>query len=251
MQASKSRPSAGVRSAEVRLRKLLAEGAAAEGEVECTIEVRQEDPDFDLESNAATFRTTSRVNRPISQLRRVLDPRAWGRCSDFFDPEKTYRIAHDGNRPVRDEKDDYPRWDGPEALGESWNGLLRERFDGPGVSVDNILVIDFKANDTRVKVDYGLYLSERCTLGPFTDVGGLEKNGGGVVARFDTKTNESVVEVTKTLRFHDFTPGDPGEWVDFGDALSMLLAVVGIALVSDKAVLRLCCEPEITLRPPR
>jgi hypothetical protein len=250
IQTGKGKPSPLLERSAQRLREALARGPAAPGEPECVIEVEQMDPDFDLETNAVKFRTVSRVNRHLDDLRGVLDPRAWGQCSDFFDPEKTYRIAHDQGKPVRDRKGNYVRWDGPEPLGESWRGVLRERFDGPGVSVDNVLVIDFESAAEKVVVDYGLYVSERCTLGPFTDVGGLERNAGGAVAWFDESSKMTVVDVTKQLRFHDFTPGDPGEWVDFGDALSMLLAVVGIALVSDKAVLRLCCTPQIELKHP-
>lgn len=207
----------------------------------CSIVPEPVVPKFDAASQSMTFTTATTVNRPLSEVRRVLDPRAWGQCSDFFDPELTYRLKVEGSHPVRDRRGRWQREDGPEKLGEAWKGMLLERFDGPGVSVDNVLAIDFAVEKTTAIVHYGLYLSDRCRLGGLTDAGGLLKNSGAVTA---TEENGSTrVTVTKELRFHDYTPGDSGEWIDFGDALSMLLGVMGVVLVDDKFVLKLCCNP--------
>jgi hypothetical protein len=216
----------------------------------CVVQASPVVPTFDMQTDTMQFEMTSKVNRPLSEIRKILDPRGWGHCSDFFDPPRTYRIRVDGRQPARDAQGRYVREDGVEPLGDSWSGLLRERFNGPGVSVDNTLAIYFQATEKEVLVDYKLYGSESCTLGFFSDIGGLQKNSGSVKAV--EEDGETVVEVTKTLSFYDYTPGDPGNFIDFGDALSMLMAVMGVALVNDKFVLKLCCDPDnVKLHPKR
>jgi hypothetical protein len=198
-----------------------------------------------LDSNTITYKVTSHVTRPFAHMKYILDPRSWGKCSDFFDPRNTYQIKTDEKGvPLRDAKDRLvEEKDGP-PIGDPWEGLLRERFDGPGVAVDNILVIRHQPTPRRIKVQYGLYLSESCTLGPFGDVGGLLRNTGDVVAEMDGK--RVAVTVTKTLSFFDYTPGDIGDFVDFGSSLSMLMAIMGVGLVGDKFVLKLNCHLEPT-----
>lgn len=218
---------------------LAAAGARGASKGKYEVRTTPLEPKFDIATRTVSFESRSSINRRLSDMRWLLDPRAWGLCSDFFDPDRTYRMKMVDGRPVRDRRGHWVRDDGPEPYGDSWAGLLRERFDGPGVSVDNLLAIDFRAADDRVIVDYALYVSERCSLGPFVDVGGLHKNCGTVEAV--AKGGTTVVDVVKTLRFHDFTPGDPGEWVDLGDALSLVMAVMGVVLVDDKIVLKLTC----------
>lgn len=207
----------------------------------CVVETTPLVPDFDHTTDTLELTTWSTVNRPLAQIARVVDPRSWGKCSDFFDPERTYRVrmTADGHAR-RDASGEFGRYDGPEPIGTTWAGLLRERFDGPGIAVDTVLCIDFVATPKDVSLDYSLYLSDRCTLGPFTDIGGVHMNTGRLSARA-TPDGRTRVDVYKKLRFRDYTPGDSGRWVDFGDALSLLIVLMGV-VIDDKFVLKLCCD---------
>lgn len=197
-------------------------------------------PEFFHETGTLKLTTYSLVNRPLSQIARVVDPRSWGKCSDFFDPERTYRVPVVDGHGHRDASGEFARYKGPEEIGTTWAGLLRERFDGPGIAVDTVLCIDFVAGRKEVSLDYSLYLSDRCTLGPFTDIGGVRMNTGRLTAT-EVLPGVTKVDVYKMLRFLDYTPGDGGRWVDFGNALSLLIVMMGV-VIDDKFVLKLCCD---------
>jgi hypothetical protein len=63
-----------------------------------------------------------------------------------------------------------------------------------------------------------------------------------VAAPIDGGKGTAVV-VTKTVRYEDFTPGDPGRFIDLGESLNVWASVLLCARADSEAVFNLCCEP--------
>jgi hypothetical protein len=218
----------------------------------CSFEIGPCTTDFDSATGTVSLKSASKVNKPIDRCLFMLDPRNWGRCSPFFDGEKTYKIKCDaGGRPLRDRKGELIR-DPVDDFGEPWQGLMRERFDGHGIAVENILDIDFavfpedrsdKDPVTGARMSYSLYSCERCQLGLLSERGGLRKNSGGMEAAPVNGGKGTEVVVTKTVRYKDFTPGNEGRFFDLGESLNVWASVLLCARADDEAVFNLCCEP--------
>lgn len=216
----------------------------------CSFDVGPCETEFDSRNGTVRLRSVSTVHKPIAQCLKMMDPRNWGRCSPHFDPEKTYEIQRDRNgRPMRDRHGN-PVRGSSSPLGENWEGLLRERFDGEGISVENILDITFdvvRKNKvvTKVEMFYSLYGCEYSQLGPLSERGGLRKNSGSMIAEPSGSNGRSTrVEVTKTVRYMDFTPGHPGRFFDLGESLNVWASVMLCARADSEAVFNLCCEPQ-------
>jgi hypothetical protein len=178
----------------------------------------------------------------------MLDPRNWGRCSPHFDPDATYEIKTDGQgRPMRDRRGELIK-ESSTPLGTPWNGLMRERFDGEGISVENILQITFTIDKEKsgavsgAGVRYSLYSCEYSQLGILRERGGLRKNSGTMTARpLPDDPKSTRVVVTKRVRYMDFTPGSPGRFFDLGGSLNVWAAVLLCARADSEAVFNLCC----------
>lgn len=214
----------------------------------CSFDVGPCDTKFDSRTGTVELQSESTVHKPIAQCLKMMDPRNWGRCSPHFDAEKTYEIQRDRNgRPVRDRHGNPVRGTSS-PLGDNWEGLLRERFDGEGISVENILDITFEVirkNDvvTKVEMFYSLYGCEYSQLGLLSERGGLRKNSGSMIATPSGSDGRSTrVEVTKTVRYMDFTPGHPGRFFDLGESLNVWASVMLCARADSEAVFNLCCD---------
>lgn len=214
----------------------------------CVFEVGPCKTEIDTQIGTVSLKSESTVNKQIWRCLPMLDPRNWGRCSPHFDAEKTYQIKCDASgRPLRDRKGELIR-ETAVQLGEPWQGLMRERFDGEGISVENILQIDFDMlmdGGTLKGVDmfYSLYSCEWCQLGPLSERGGLRKNAGDMKARPVDGGKSTRVTVTKRVRYKDFTPGSPGRFFDLGESLNVWASVLLCARADSEAVFNLCCEP--------
>jgi hypothetical protein len=216
----------------------------------CTFDIGECKTEYDTASGTVHLKSVSIVHKPIEQCLKMLDPRNWGRCSPYFDPDNTYEIQTDAHRrPVRDRNGELVRGSSS-AMGEPWNGLLRERFDGEGVATENILAIDFAIRKrqrriTRAEMQYSLYSCEYCQLGALAERAGLRKNSGGMTAeRAGSNGASTKVTVTKHVRYKDFTPGNPGRFFDLGETLTLWASVLLCARADSEAVFNLCCDPE-------
>ena len=202
-------------------------------------------PRYNLFTRTTTVQTSVTVTRPLAKLTPALDPRSWAKCSPFFDAQQTFQIRCDGNGgPIRKQNGEYEREARGPKVGAEWHGLLHEQFEGTGVSFGNVLQIDFEVTAKKVHLKYNLYIPESCTIAGFSLCGGLLKDSGNTVASpVPGNPRSTKVVATKTLRFRDFTPGDPGGLIDYGDSMGIWAPLFLCLQVQDKAAFDLCCEP--------
>lgn len=206
--------------------------------------------DFDAESLITTVTAAATVARPFSEVARLMDPRAWAHYTELW--LESYAVLQNAQgRPRFDSEGTPERDEDPKHLsshwGKSWQGLLFERTDWElnerlVSKFDVLLNIDFRvgtglavplqleleeqpiAGGQRLLHDYSLYEALSGRLGYQELDGGIEVDSGYARAvecswRGTTVTR---VEVQKSLRYSDFTPGsgdegpfDPGQLFNY------------------------------------
>jgi len=165
-----------------------------------------------------SIRSIYLVKRPLDELAELFDPRGWDRCGDLF--KQTYRVRDAGGA-------DYPRWDGPEPLGHSWDGLIYERAAAGGYEVEQILRAGFRATRTRggrvqrVHCDYSLFHTLATGVAGVAYPGLLQRNSGWLLATPEGK-GESRVEIVKTLHYGRVSTWSGARGYDIGELFNYL-----------------------------
>lgn len=179
-----------------------------------------------------TVRGSVRVNRDLEHLMRSTDPRAWSACSPYF--QETRRVENAPGYPT------HPKNGAP--YGTPWTGLLFERVKSGPVIFENVLRIDaFERTSARILLEYDEHHSVR-THFPFKTIeGGIEIDCGKTIIEPDGG-GWSRVQIEKTVRFVDLTPG-PGPDIDYGELLNYWTPAILCLWVDEDVDVSPCCKP--------
>jgi len=183
---------------------------------------------YDPRTLRSTMDSTVLVNRSIGEMPRLVYPRNWKYCSDFFQESE----------PVD------PRTDEPldrVNLGGRWQ--LREVFEVPVAKFTNILNIEFDVQQNRIDMEYSLYDSLSFTFLGVELPGVLEVDSGFARVRPTAQAGWTEMAVRKTVSFRDLTPDypasggiDQGQWLNY-----CAPAMLGL-WVDEMSQGRLCCR---------
>lgn len=190
---------------------------------------------FDYTSWESTAIGKLSVQRPLAEMRVVLDPQNWDVCgSKYF--QASYVAMPNG---LIDANGDAQVDPNPPAAGSAWSGVLFEHFVfdlGPGRlgSFRTLLDVASQPGPTSHQVDFTLRKSILSRIGSMTRNGGIAVDEGWAKASA-TGAAATDVEAKKVLKFANW--GDSS--IDFG--LNLWVGLF-LEVVSEEAYEGVCCQ---------
>jgi hypothetical protein len=208
--------------------RLMSDAALAAGE--CAVRNPSCVACLDGMTLQTTVTAVVEVNRPLDELRRVLDPRNWDECSDAF--VDTHPVKLEPN---------YPPATIAAPPGDPWCGHLWEEVDTGIAKFVNVLKVEFHVGD-NIEVEFQLYDPVSAEILGIPRGGALLVDQGSVTAT-SISTGWSEIRVVKTVQFVDLTPGDPGNQYDVGELLNYLAPGILCLWHEDETQMGPCCDP--------
>jgi hypothetical protein len=172
---------------------------------------------FDANAGVTEILASVQVQRSMSELAVLLDPRAWAYSGSVIGA--SFLVEDDDGEYVP--RRDLDHMDlGKLRLPGNKPVLLYEYARSDIASFENILAISkIEVGAKKIHVDYHLYDCLICTFGIFTAPGGLTINEGYSEATLN-RDGSVTLEVLKRVKVRDLTPNDPGNKFDFGEAVN-------------------------------
>lgn len=197
--------------------------------------------------NATSLESRIIVYRPLGQVARFLDPRAWDECSELF--LRTCRVS--------DAPECEPRCLSPTAdypPGADWDGIIYEHAGAGPQEVENLLSVDFDISKNtkgvrKVEVEYSLYRSISHRLGGWESAGLFRRNAGKLTAKpikYDIPEGPANADCTELVVTKDVEFGRLSSWrgsalVDYGDLCDYLAPALLTLWVTNLALIVPCC----------
>jgi hypothetical protein len=197
---------------------------------------------YDPARPTTTMTAKVRVERQLSDMAGMMDPRTWSTCN------KVFKVSDQGAWNASKN-----RWESVPSnppIGDAWSGFLVEEVEVGPVTLGNVLDIDYAPPPSpsnvgdSARTDYWLHESTGLAM-PGLSLGECVSVDQGVAEADQIDPDHVQLTVTKKIRFVDLTKGSKKNpyGIDAGEILNIWAPVILCLWLEDVTQVGVCCDP--------